>query len=60
MASESSVDITALLGEVQAGNRSAESKLVPLVYDQLRRMARRCMRGERADHTLHVGDHLKT
>jgi RNA polymerase sigma-70 factor (ECF subfamily) len=45
-------DITLLLTELQTGNRAAESKLVPLVYDELRRVARRYMRGERADHTL--------
>ncbi|MGO8793159.1 MAG: sigma-70 family RNA polymerase sigma factor [Terriglobia bacterium] len=45
-------DITLLLTELQVGNRAAESKLVPLVYDELRRLARRYMRGERADHTL--------
>jgi RNA polymerase sigma-70 factor, ECF subfamily len=49
---ESQGDITALLTEVQAGNRDAESKLVPLVYDELRRLAGRYMRRERPDHTL--------
>jgi RNA polymerase sigma factor (TIGR02999 family) len=49
---ESPGDITLLLTELQAGNRAAESKLVPLVYDELRRLARRYMRGERAEHTL--------
>jgi RNA polymerase sigma-70 factor, ECF subfamily len=44
--------ITLLLTELRAENREAESRLVPLVYDELRRMARRHMRGERADHTL--------
>ena len=45
-------DITILLAELRAGNRSAESRLLPLVYDQLRRQARRYMRAERSDHTL--------
>ena len=27
-------------------------RLVPLVYDELRRIARRQLRGERSDHTL--------
>jgi RNA polymerase sigma factor (TIGR02999 family) len=45
-------DITLLLAELRAGNRSAESRLLPLVYDELRRQARRYMRGERPDHTL--------
>jgi RNA polymerase sigma-70 factor, ECF subfamily len=45
-------DITVLLSELRAGNRSAESKLMPLVYSELRRVARRYMRSERPDHTL--------
>ena len=45
-------DITVLLAELRAGNRSAESRLLPLVYAELRRRARRYMRGERPDHTL--------
>jgi len=45
-------DITLLLTELQAGDPAAESRLVPLVYSELRRVARRHMRGERADHTL--------
>ena len=34
------------------GDREAEARLVPLVYEQLRRLAIRYMRGERQDHTL--------
>ena len=34
------------------GDQQAASKLVPLVYDELRRLAGRYMRRERADHTL--------
>ena len=45
-------DITLLLAELQAGDAAAESRLVPLVYDELRRLARRYMRAERVDHTL--------
>jgi RNA polymerase sigma factor (TIGR02999 family) len=45
-------DVTALLLEVANGNQAAQEKLVPLVYDQLKRLARRYMRRERADHTL--------
>lgn len=52
MVAQSPGEITALLTELQAGNRSAESRLVPLVYDELRRLARGYMRGERPDHTL--------
>ncbi len=45
-------DITILLAELRAGDRSAESKLMPLVYYELRRLARRFMRAERPGHTL--------
>ena len=42
-------DVTALLVEVANGNQAAQEKLVPLVYDQLKRLARRYMRRERAE-----------
>ncbi len=45
-------EITQLLKELSGGNREAEAKLVPLVYEELRRRAARCMRRERPDHTL--------
>jgi RNA polymerase sigma factor (TIGR02999 family) len=44
--------VTALLVEIANGNQAAQEKLVPLVYDQLKRLARRYMRRERAGHTL--------
>lgn len=47
-----SVDVTVLLSELTKGNPEAGSKLIPLVYDELRRMADRYMRRERVDHTL--------
>jgi RNA polymerase sigma-70 factor, ECF subfamily len=45
-------DVTALLAEVAKGNQAAQEKLVPLVYEQLKELARRYMRRERTDHTL--------
>ncbi len=45
-------DVTDLLAEVAKGNQAAEEKLVPLIYDQLKELARRYMRRERGDHTL--------
>jgi RNA polymerase sigma factor (TIGR02999 family) len=48
----SEADVTALLVEVAKGNQAAEEKLVPLVYDQLKKLARQYTRRERADHTL--------
>ena len=45
-------DITALLGDWSRGNQSALNQLLPLVYTELRRMAQRHLRSERAGHTL--------
>ena len=45
-------DVTILLAELAKGNKEAASKLVPLVYDELRRLAGGYMRRERSDHTL--------
>jgi RNA polymerase sigma-70 factor (ECF subfamily) len=45
-------DITVLLAQVTKGDQRAASELVPLVYDELRRLAGHYMRRERADHTL--------
>jgi RNA polymerase sigma factor (TIGR02999 family) len=48
----SSPDVTALLGDWSRGNRTALTQLLPLVYAELRRVAARQLRTERADHTL--------
>lgn len=45
-------DVTALLVEVANGNHAAQEKLIPLIYEELKQLARRYMRRERADHTL--------
>jgi RNA polymerase sigma-70 factor (ECF subfamily) len=45
-------EITQLLIRVAHGDHEAESRLIPLVYGELRRLARRYMRNERPDHTL--------
>jgi len=45
-------EITQLLKRLSGGDRAAESRLVPLVYAELRRLAARYMRQERRDHTL--------
>ena len=45
-------DITALLDEWSRGNHRALDQLLPLVYAELRRIARRQLRRERAGHTL--------
>lgn len=48
----SSPDVTALLGDWSRGDRAALSQLLPVVYAELRRIATRQLRTERADHTL--------
>ena len=45
-------DITQLLLQWRGGDESALDRLMPLVYEELRRLARHCMRRERAGHTL--------
>ena len=45
-------NVTGLLREWRDGDRAALDRLMPLVYDELRRLARRHMAGERRDHTL--------
>ena len=45
-------DVTALLGDWSRGNQSALNQLLPLVYAELRRIAARQLRSERAGHTL--------
>ena len=45
-------DVTQLLADLQDGRPDAAPQLIPLIYDELRRLARRQMRHERPDHTL--------
>lgn len=44
--------VTRLLHEWSGGDESALQRLIPLVYEELRRLARRYMRRERPGHTL--------
>jgi RNA polymerase sigma factor (TIGR02999 family) len=44
--------VTQLLHEWRAGRAEALAQLMPHVYDELHRLAHRCMRGERAGHVL--------
>ena len=41
-----------MLLEWRSGNQEALDRLMPLVYDELRRLANRYMRSERPEHTL--------
>ena len=45
-------DISQLLGAWRDGDRSALDRLTPIVYNELRRLARRYMKGERPGHSL--------
>jgi RNA polymerase sigma factor (TIGR02999 family) len=48
----STAEITVLLNKLASGDQEAAAQLVPLVYDELRRLAVRRLRHERPDHTL--------
>jgi RNA polymerase sigma factor (TIGR02999 family) len=45
-------EITKLLQDWKNGDREAFNRLMPIVYDELRRAARNYMRRERTDHSL--------
>jgi len=50
--SSSSTRINRLLADWGHGNEEARDALIPVVYGELRRLARRHLWGERPDHTL--------
>ena len=52
----SSQNVTQMLIAWADGDDAARDALIPLVYDQLRRIARRHLRGERAGHTLQTSE----
>ena len=45
-------DVTILLRKLTDGDKAAPEELMPLVYDELRRLARGYMKNERTGHTL--------
>src|SRR3954462_5155352 len=45
-------DVTRILSAIQAGEPQAANELLPLVYDELRRLAAARMAAEPAGHTL--------
>ena len=47
-----SFEVTELLVRWRSGDRDALDSLLPLVYDELRRIARHYLQGERTGHTL--------
>ena len=44
--------ITQILSEIKGGNQQALDELLPLVYDELRRLAKTYLNRERSNHTL--------
>lgn len=44
--------VTQILAEIQNGNRESIPELLPLVYDELRRLASSHLKNERSNHTL--------
>jgi RNA polymerase sigma-70 factor, ECF subfamily len=49
---QSATDVSSLLRAWSAGDSGALDRLTPVVYDELRRLARYYMRGERPGHSL--------
>jgi RNA polymerase sigma-70 factor (ECF subfamily) len=45
-------EVTRLLGQIGRGEKDAMNQLLPLVYDELHRLARSYFRRERGEHTL--------
>lgn len=45
-------DVTQILSQIEQGDPSAAEQLLPLVYEELRRLAAAKMASERDDHTL--------
>ncbi|MBV9302872.1 MAG: sigma-70 family RNA polymerase sigma factor [Acidobacteriaceae bacterium] len=50
--STASAEVTQLLRAWSEGDKSALDRLTPIVYQELRRLARHYLRGERAGHSL--------
>lgn len=44
--------VTQILSEIKGGSRQALDELLPLVYDELRRLAGSYLKNERSNHTL--------
>ena len=52
MGGQSPIDVTSLLRKLSTGNQDVLAELIPLVYDELRRLAAYHLRQERSNHTL--------
>ena len=51
---EKGLDVTKILQDTRRGRRDALDDVVPLIYDELRRIAAIQLSGERPDHTLNT------
>jgi RNA polymerase sigma factor (TIGR02999 family) len=49
---ETMSDVTRILSMIESGDQQASDELLPLVYDELRKLAAARMANERPDHTL--------
>ncbi|MCA9034741.1 MAG: RNA polymerase subunit sigma, partial [Planctomycetaceae bacterium] len=45
-------DVTLILQQIESGEAEAAERLMPLVYDELRRLAASKLAAERPDHTM--------
>ncbi len=52
MSSPNQTDVTVLLNDLNNGDETAPDKLLPLVYEDLRRLARAYFANEKQEHTL--------
>jgi RNA polymerase sigma factor (TIGR02999 family) len=55
MEAASTGDVTLLLRKWNDGDEQALDRLIPLVYAELRQLARQHLRRERPDHPMHSG-----
>ncbi len=52
--SDQNTQITLLLEQIAGGDKSAVDSLLPLVYQELRKLAQHQLKGERPNHTLNA------
>lgn len=45
-------NVTKIIDQIRSGSEEASASLLPVIYEELRRLAASRMKGERADHTL--------
>lgn len=53
---EEAAEVAGLLAGIGRGDRSAEDRLMPVLYEELRKLAARSMRRERRSHTWQTTD----